>query len=423
MTDTVNPSQNRAASSFLTAGTIAYNSGITDGYLVPSGDSPTSLADDQGLNGSNLIGFNETSSGTSLDVTIGGGEAFVFGSYVARDTDTTITLAPSTNNQTVYIGWDKDLSDTVLIGRSQAFGADDPKIPLYTYYTDGSGVTSVDDERSVGRAADSNVSTTSSDLTTSGEDLIFVDTSSNTVTITLASSDVDSGNNVFILDSGGNAGTNSITLATEGSETIDGNATKLIEEDYSAAAVASDGTNWYTSGSAGGGVTIEDDGSIVVDPTTAVNFGTDLSVTDDGDGTVTVDSTVDSTITVQDDGTNISTAVDTLDFAGSDDFTLTNPTTGEASIAFTNDSLTITSGTGLSGGGTIALGGSTTLDVSPTDDEEIPFGSGDNITLRYDATNDELRFQDNTNGTDKMALDRTTGDLTISGQLIEGTSL
>jgi len=41
----------------------------------------------------------------------------------------------------------------------------------------------------------------------------------------------------------------------------------------------------------GGGVTIEDDGTVLVDPASGVNFGTGLDVTDDGDDTVTVDST------------------------------------------------------------------------------------------------------------------------------------
>jgi len=44
-------------------------------------------------------------------------------------------------------------------------------------------------------------------------------------------------------------------------------------------------------GNESGAVLVEDNGTVVLDPAESVNFGTDLDVTDDGDGTVTVDST------------------------------------------------------------------------------------------------------------------------------------
>lgn len=140
MTDIVNPSYNRQASSFLTAGTIAYNAGVSDGFVIASADSPTPLANDQGLTVTNLTGFAESSSSSSLDVTIDGGEGFVFGSYVARDVSTTVTLAASTNNQVVYLGWDDNAPDTIKIGLAADFDSTDPKIELYSYDTDGSGV-------------------------------------------------------------------------------------------------------------------------------------------------------------------------------------------------------------------------------------------------------------------------------------------
>lgn len=49
---------------------------------------------------------------------------------------------------------------------------------------------------------------------------------------------------------------------------------------------------WATVGSSGGGsVAVDDDGTEVVASASRINFGTDLSVTDDGSGAVTVDST------------------------------------------------------------------------------------------------------------------------------------
>ena len=137
MTDIVNPSTNRTASSYLTAGTIS-EGGAGDGFVVS--DSPTQLAEFEGLDETELTSFDETSSSTSLDVTIHGGEAFIFGSYVARDTDTTVTLESNESGQVVYVGWDHEEGNEVIIGLEEAFDDFDPKIKLYSYNTDSSGV-------------------------------------------------------------------------------------------------------------------------------------------------------------------------------------------------------------------------------------------------------------------------------------------
>jgi len=130
------------------------------------------------------------------------------------------------------------------------------------------------------------------DVTTSGEEVLLVDTSGGGVTVTLASADANNGNFVSIVDVGGAAGTNAITLNTEGSENIDGGASNTMESDYGALIVSSDGTNWFTAGGsgAGGGISVEDNGGTVLDPATGLDFGADLTATDNGDGTVTVDS-------------------------------------------------------------------------------------------------------------------------------------
>ncbi|TQE96500.1 MAG: DUF2793 domain-containing protein, partial [Spiribacter salinus] len=60
-----------------------------------------------------------------------------------------------------------------------------------------------------------------------------------------------------------------------------------------------DGSSWTVTG---GGVTAEDDGTEVVSNAEAINFGTGLSVADDGDGSVTVDNTV-TPADAEDDGT------------------------------------------------------------------------------------------------------------------------
>jgi len=151
MTEKANPSNSRPIESFKTAGAIAYGGG-TDGFISPSSEPSEISVQDSSINESNLNAFQETSSGTSLDVTIDGGEAFVFGSWIAIDTQTTVTLAGSTTGQVVYAGWNKDGSDDVIIGLSSDFasasGDSDQKIELYSFDTDSSGVVGVDDRRS-----------------------------------------------------------------------------------------------------------------------------------------------------------------------------------------------------------------------------------------------------------------------------------
>lgn len=65
-------------------------------------------------------------------------------------------------------------------------------------------------------------------------------------TITLGSVAAFAGNTVTIKDESGGAGTNSITVATEGSENIDGAATLVISTNYGVARLYSDGANWFT---------------------------------------------------------------------------------------------------------------------------------------------------------------------------------
>jgi hypothetical protein len=65
--------------------------------------------------------------------------------------------------------------------------------------------------------------------------------------LTLPSAQTIDGRLVIVKDSGGNAGTNNITIDTEGSETIDGSATYTINDNYGAINLYSDGTNWFTS--------------------------------------------------------------------------------------------------------------------------------------------------------------------------------
>ena len=400
MVEKVNPSINRPASAFKTAGAIALAGGSADGWVSESGKPTDISVEDADITESSLSAFAESSGSTSLDVTISGGEAFVYGSWLAIDTQTTVTLAASTSGQTVYVGWNKGGSDDVIIGLDAAFsdasGDTDEKLPLFTYDTDGSGVTAVSDERQLGKyveADTANLDTISvgttlvtdvdSPYTTSGEGIVFADSSSAPVEVVLASADRRDGLGVAVIDVGGAAGTNAITISTEGSETIDGGASSLIEAEYGAKRLASDGTNWFSAGggSGAGGVPVEDDGSLVLDPAKNINFGNALSVSDDGDDTITVDG-----------------------------------------VQYTDEQAQDAVGTIL--GALLSYDDATpSIEVAIDDDEILTFGTGDDVSQRYDSTNDEIRWRDETNSADRMALDRTTGDLSIEGTLSEGQTL
>lgn len=82
--------------------------------------------------------------------------------------------------------------------------------------------------------------------TTQGEAIAAVTDTSAARTITLATADVALGRHITVKDESGGAGTNNITVATEGAETIDGAASITINADYGVARLYSDGVNWFS---------------------------------------------------------------------------------------------------------------------------------------------------------------------------------
>lgn len=65
------------------------------------------------------------------------------------------------------------------------------------------------------------------------------------VTVTLPTAQLRAGRNYTVKDESGAASTNNITVATEGSETIDGSATDVISDNYGAKHYYSNGSNWF----------------------------------------------------------------------------------------------------------------------------------------------------------------------------------
>lgn len=153
MTEKANPSVNRPIDAFETAGAIAYG-GSQCGFVVPTDDPTPMSVQDSSIDDAALNEFDATTSPSALDVTIDPGEAIVFGSWVVRDTETTITLAANEEEQTVYVGWNKNGTDDVIVGLEEDFAAAsgdaDAKIGLWNFDTDGTGVEAVADERTIG---------------------------------------------------------------------------------------------------------------------------------------------------------------------------------------------------------------------------------------------------------------------------------
>lgn len=82
----------------------------------------------------------------------------------------------------------------------------------------------------------------------SNEDDVFVlaKTANNGGTYTLNDADTVEGRVLVITEVDSNAGTNSITVDTESSQTIDGSSSVTISSNDSQLRIISDGSDWYT---------------------------------------------------------------------------------------------------------------------------------------------------------------------------------
>jgi hypothetical protein len=92
----------------------------------------------------------------------------------------------------------------------------------------------------------SSVNTATYDLLASDYILNVTYTGTGAVTsLTLPTAQVVSGRVIVVVDAGGGAGTNNITIDTEGAQTIDGIGTKVLNSNYQSVMIYSDGSNWF----------------------------------------------------------------------------------------------------------------------------------------------------------------------------------
>ena len=88
---------------------------------------------------------------------------------------------------------------------------------------------------------------TATNLVTAGQNIVGVTDTTAPRTITISSDDIGvSGHLVTIKDESGGAGTNTIVVDTEGSETIDGVSSLSITVDFGTVSLYSNGSDLFT---------------------------------------------------------------------------------------------------------------------------------------------------------------------------------
>lgn len=80
---------------------------------------------------------------------------------------------------------------------------------------------------------------------TTDDYLIGCDTVNNAITITLPLASTAANQTFYVVDETGDASTNNITIATSGSDTLNGAPNKIISTDYTSIQIYSDGGTGY----------------------------------------------------------------------------------------------------------------------------------------------------------------------------------
>jgi len=243
------------------------------------------------------------------------------------------------------------------------------------------------------------------DYTTSDEEVVPVDTSGGSVTVTLASADAQAGNFVVVSDVGGAAEASPITVATEGvnGETIDGGSSVVIESPYGARVVYSyDGTNWATAGGgAGGGAALvtTDDGATVNDPTETLTAGPSLEAADSGGSETTIDRRFSAAFEGRESGSVP---------AGESGVVAAEGLPSSSSVVVRKAGVTTVDGSVVPSGVDLLLG---TLNGDGTFTTQATLGSGDGSASLARLTGDPLGAFTNSSGGEQVAaviVDNTT---------------
>lgn len=149
MTDRIEPTQGqgRLLSSTRLQTALRYGGGD---WIVPSDEDVQASRDPDLANGP--LGAFDYVSDTGLDCTIDTGEAFVGGSYVARDTQTTVTLNASTTNY-VAVGYDYTATDALVVDIEANFPSTSESVRVWEVTTDSTSVTGTSNLRPLGEQA------------------------------------------------------------------------------------------------------------------------------------------------------------------------------------------------------------------------------------------------------------------------------
>ena len=211
--------------------------GITSALLETNGsnllDQTTVRLADREI----IVGINDNTGGKSYNVLYGNT------SETALKHDTTaltLTSAGAAFNGYLSVGFGTSINDISTDG-TLSDNSDDA-LP-----TQQAVKTYVDTEVSANSSVVTlQAVTTSTAIYDASADIITVN-NAGAVTLTIPTAWITDSQNkkVVIKDISGAAGTNNITLATQGSETIDGAASFVIDNNYEAITLFSDGTNLY----------------------------------------------------------------------------------------------------------------------------------------------------------------------------------
>ena len=230
-------------------------SGLTQGSILFAGSGGLLSQDNSNLFWDNVnkrLGIGTTSPNSKLSVV--GGKLYVertgiAGAVVLNRTDAS---AGSLVAADVGVGFTFDNNyDFKILPQSRSdvlSGIMSTSDAPFTFTKTGElgiGTTSPNSKLQVAGSVAFQRTAVSADYTTAGDTIIGVTDTSASRTITLASADCVEGRIIIIKDESGGAGTNNITIATEGTEKIDGADTQVINANYGVIRLYSDGANWF----------------------------------------------------------------------------------------------------------------------------------------------------------------------------------